>query len=368
MSIPYTTHEISVPKEGKSYSVKIYQPHFFSIAINDLRPDLATFYAVNFGAGDGISCNDPVYPLFAMGYGGLAVEGENNTELEANLPSNKIVKLTGTYVIPENIGGILQNANCPQNPDFLKIDVDGYDASILNSILEVGYRPKVLQVEVNPEFPPPIEFFVHYDPKYRMLDRRGKIGGFYGVSMEYVVRTLNNYGYRLAHIDFVTGWTHDITFVYSDFLDIVSENVGLEIQQKSSREIFLSHPPCTPHFQEYGFDSLAWRHREDYGDLLVEIWDACLFSSLRKHQGRCVPFYLNISPRYLISGNIPTGNYHQAGRCRPLQYFVMGKLSQWLWAFFEFSLLRTLFSLFTRVVRKMRRERIPAIGCPRKPN
>ena len=94
-----------------------------------------------------------------MGYGGLAVEGENNTKLEANLPSDKIVKLTGTYVIPENIVGILKNANCPQSPDFLKIDVDGYDASILNSILELGYRAKVFQVEVNPEFPPPMEFF-----------------------------------------------------------------------------------------------------------------------------------------------------------------------------------------------------------------
>ena len=81
---------------------------------------MATFYAVNFGAGDGISCHDPVYPLFAMGYGGLAVEGENNTKLEANLPSDKIVKLTGTYVIPENIVGILKNANCPQSPAFFK--------------------------------------------------------------------------------------------------------------------------------------------------------------------------------------------------------------------------------------------------------
>ncbi len=251
---------------------------------------MATFYAVNFGAGDGISYNDPVFPLFAMGYGGLAVEGENNSELGANLPSNKIVKLTGTCVRPENIGGILKNANCPQSPDFLKIDVDGYDASILNSILQLGYRPKVLQIEVNPEFPPPIEFFVHYDPKYRVLDKQRKIGGFYGVSMEYVVKTLDNYGYRLAHIDFVTEWTHDITLVHSDFSDIVSEIVGPEIQQKSSREIFLAHPPCTPHFKEYGFDSLAWRHREDYGNLLVEIWDACLFSSLRKHQGRTRPF------------------------------------------------------------------------------
>jgi hypothetical protein len=163
-----------------------------------------------------------------------------------------------------------------------------------------------------------------------VLDKQRKIGGFYGVSMEYVVKTLDNYGYRLAHIDFVTEWTHDITLVHSDFSDIVSEIVGPEIQQKSSREIFLAHPPCTPHFKEYGFDSLAWRHREDYGNLLVEIWDACLFSSLRKHQGRSVPFYLNISPRYLISGNIPTGNYDKGGCLKQLQFFVMGKLLQWL--------------------------------------
>jgi hypothetical protein len=330
MSIPYTTHEISVPREGKSYSIKIYQPHFFSTAINELRPNLATFYAVNFGAGNGRSYNDPVYPLFAMGYGGLAVEGEKNSELEANLPSNKIKKLTGTYVTPENIGRILKDANCPQSPDFLKIDIDGYDASILNSILELGYRPKVLQIEVNPEFPPPIEFFVHYDPKYRVLDKRKKIGGFYGVSMAYAVNTSEFYGYRLAHIDFVTEWTHDITLIYSDFFDIVSEIVGPEIRQKSSREIFLAHPPGASHFKEYGFDSLGWRHREDYNKLLVEIWDVCLFSSLRKHQGQCVPFYLNISPQYLISANIPTWNNGTWGRVRQLRFLFMGKLFQWL--------------------------------------
>jgi hypothetical protein len=128
----------------------------------------------------------------------------------------------------------------------------------------------------------------------------------------------------------VTEWTHDITLVHSDFLDIVSEIVGPEIRQKSSREIFLAHPPCTPHFREYGFDSLAWRHREDYSSLLAEIWDACLFSNLRKHQGRCVPFYLNISPDYLVSGDIPVRNDYQGQRTRQLRFLVMGKLLQWL--------------------------------------
>ena len=46
--------------ENKEYDVSIFLPHIFTLAINEAYPGFATKYAVNLGAGDGKSCNDPV--------------------------------------------------------------------------------------------------------------------------------------------------------------------------------------------------------------------------------------------------------------------------------------------------------------------
>jgi hypothetical protein len=46
----------------------------------------------------------------------------------------------------------------------LKIDIDGFDGPVLAATLESGYRPNLIQVEINPEIPPPLEFSVMYTP------------------------------------------------------------------------------------------------------------------------------------------------------------------------------------------------------------
>jgi len=78
---PYATKNIKSPKEDKIYFCKLYQPHILAEAINLSFPEFATHYAVNIGAGDGKSCNDPVFPLYYNGFGGLAVEGGQNQAL-----------------------------------------------------------------------------------------------------------------------------------------------------------------------------------------------------------------------------------------------------------------------------------------------
>jgi hypothetical protein len=279
--------------DGKEYQVGIFEPYRIVEEINKAFPEKSNRFAVNLGCGDGKSMNDPAYPLFTKGYAGLAVEGETNDDLFRNLPAPSIHKLTGTFVTPYNVCEILDIYNCPRDCDFFKIDLDGYDGVVLRAALESGFRPKVLQAEVNPEFPPPVSFCVQYDEKYRPHDAQGNIGGFYGASLGYMADLCGTYGYRIAQIDFVTQWTHDVTLVHEEFLSILEQHVGKEFLQMSLRDLFLSHPPAWSHFKEYGIDTLPWRYESDYYRLIGKIWSACLSADQRKHEGHCVPFHLS---------------------------------------------------------------------------
>jgi hypothetical protein len=279
------------------YFCKVYRPHILAEAINSSFPNLATYYAVNIGAGDGKSCFDPVYPLFVSGYAGLALEWEDNKELFKNIPSPTVKKLTGVCVTPQNVAEILNSVGCPKQCDFLKIDVDGYDGPILKAILESGYQPKVLQVEINPEIPPPIEFAVLYHPGYRCLDMKGRYGGFYGASLSYVLSITKGYGYKLAYIDFLSPYTHDVTLVKEEFIDVAADIFGRDIKAMSAREFYFSHPPYLfSQFGVYGIDSSGWRYRTDYELLIDDIRNACLSANTRKHGDSSVPFYLAMGP------------------------------------------------------------------------
>lgn len=291
---PFYTGQVRMPSEDRVYDVKVFQPHIFTLAVNQYYPQFSNRYAVNIGAGDGISFHDPVYPLYQLGFGGLAVEGENNLELAQNLPSDAIHKVVGEFVTPMNVADLFARHACPQCPDFLKLDIDGYDGPILLEILKAGYRPKVMQIEINPEIPPPIEFAVLYDARYRVLDDEEKVGGFYGASFSYVCNLAARYGYRPAQLDVVTGWCHDVTLVYEEYWPIACKLIGATQSAMSHRELFLHHPPGHSHFAEYGIDTRDWRYREDYHVLAGDIWLMCGRAGQKKH-GKPMPFHLTVS-------------------------------------------------------------------------
>ena len=283
-----------VAREDKLYDIRVFQPHVFSLAINQLYSRFNNRYAINIGAGDGISCNDPVYPLYKEGYGGLAIEANRNTALAQNLPSPAIHKVLGQFVTPMNIAEMLQEYHCPECPDFFKLDIDGYDGPVLLELLKHGYRPKVMQIEINPEIPPPIEFAVLYDPRYMPWDNERRVGGFYSASLGYVCSLAARFGYRPAQVDFVTGFTHDVTLVHEKYWPVVPQIMGFDPASLSPREMFLRHPPGFSHFAEYGIDSLAWRYREDSHALAGDIWFDCARAAQVKH-GHPIPFHLTIT-------------------------------------------------------------------------
>lgn len=261
-------------------------------AISSQFPEFSTRYTVNIGAGDGVSSNDPTFPLFMSGHGGLAIEGLASDELMRNIPQENVKKITNFFVDPENIIELFASQNVPVSPDFLKLDIDGFDGDILMSILNRGYRPKIVQIEINAEIPPPISFCVHWNKDYRIVDDGGNISGFYGMSMQYANNLMSYFGYTLIDIDFVQGG-HDLVFCHNLYISALG-GIAHRYCGKSMREIFNEHPPSWPHFREYGHDSVQWRNINDVARLAEEVWQACIDCNRRKHNGRVLPFHFGI--------------------------------------------------------------------------
>ena len=268
----------------------IIQPKMIVEKICELNPNSKTNYAINIGCGNGKDW-DPVYPLFNSGWEGIAIDATSPPDLFTNLPNEKVTKLTGIFVTPENIVSILGQNNCPTNPDILKIDIDSYDGHVLNSILLSGCYPKVIVAEVNPEIPPPISFSVLYDKRYRTLDDQGMIGGFYGMSLSYVTDLCFSFKYRLVELDFISPFTHDAVFIHEDYLSFQSFFNLFKLE--TTREMWLHHPPGYPHFREYGFDSLQWRSILDIDRLSKMVKNAIVSASIRKHNGTIIDFYFD---------------------------------------------------------------------------
>jgi hypothetical protein len=152
-------------------------------------------YIINGGARDGLD-QDPLYPLFTkLGCSGIAIEvAEDSYEkLKVNLPADNITKLNAALE-PHTVHQLFINNRVPFRPLIMKLDIDGYDYTVLRSIFihisnnsRTQYQPALVLVEMNEKFPPPIHFYTRYR---------------------------SYYGYKGDHLygASITAWTHLLSF------------------------------------------------------------------------------------------------------------------------------------------------------------
>merc|ERR1719183_2126179 len=165
------------------------------------------------GQHDFLGHGDPVYPLYRkFFYTGLAVEANPALmpALTANLPAMNISKVN-SFITPLNTVQLLQAGKAPLDMDYFKNDIDAYDCAVVYSVLAGGYRPKILQLEVNPEIPYPINFGINYDPNFKSALGNG---GFYGCSVTLTANLVKPFGYELVSV----AYTHDVIFVRKDLM------------------------------------------------------------------------------------------------------------------------------------------------------
>lgn len=199
------------------------------------RLDIGAKSAVNIGARDG-QTHDPIYPLFASGYSGVAIEADarwNETLRLAFANFSGRVTHEIQFVNATNIASLLNRHETPRGLAALKVDIDSLDLPVLQAILEAGYTPAVLMAEINPDVPPPFSFYVSATPGLRDFE------GFYGTSLQALYDLLRRHDFALVQIE-NQGQEHNAWFVHRSHL--ARGGLGALTQEQMVAQFFAAYP------------------------------------------------------------------------------------------------------------------------------
>jgi hypothetical protein len=166
---------------------------------------------VEFGVSDGRECN--TLKLLVEGWRGLWMESdpglcERMRRVFAAPLAEGRLELREIAVTAENIDALLSQSRVAAagELDLLSIDIDGNDYHVLGAIRSV--RPRVLVIEYNGKFPPPMDLVPPYDPAHHWDGT-----DYAGASLQAIANLARRRGYRLVGTN-ITG--ANAFFVRSD--------------------------------------------------------------------------------------------------------------------------------------------------------
>lgn len=160
---------------------------------------LASGYIVDIAASDGVTQSCTLGLFRGQGWRGLAVEYDATkfARLAYAYSAFPSVSLAKCKVTPENVAALLTAYRAPRDFELLSLDIDSYDLFVIAAMLDAGFRPKLISMEINEKLPPPLYFTVLYD------DAHGWQGDhFFGCSATAAADTVRPYGYVLAGIEY----------------------------------------------------------------------------------------------------------------------------------------------------------------------
>lgn len=149
---------------------------------------------VEFGVGDGLE-NTSLALLFD-GWRGLWIEGSDQfvSLMRANfvktLASGRL-KLVHSFITKDNINDIISSSIEEKEIDYLCVDIDGNDFHVFNAISCINAR--VISVEYNAKFPPPMLYCMDYDASHVWND-----DDCFGASLKSFELLLKGKGYCLV--------------------------------------------------------------------------------------------------------------------------------------------------------------------------
>ena len=151
---------------------------------------------VEFGVGNGRECN--TLKLLVEGWRGLWMEtGAENCErirrvFAAQLAEGRL-ELLQVSVTPGNILSLIggSRAASASELDLLSIDIDGNDYHVLQA--SQSLRPRVLVIEYNGKYPPPMDLVLPYD-----ADHAWDGSDYVGASLQAIANLAARLGYRLV--------------------------------------------------------------------------------------------------------------------------------------------------------------------------
>lgn len=133
-------------------------------------------YFIEFGVTDGLESNS--LNLLYKQWQGLWIEGNAEDTKKINIRFSDFIKegkiaVKNNFITAENIESIFKSANVPAEPDLLSVDIDYNTYHIWDAI--TNYKPRVVVIEYNSNFPPDTHFVVRYNAE-RMWDGTSYFG------------------------------------------------------------------------------------------------------------------------------------------------------------------------------------------------
>lgn len=188
------------PKRLEPYGFKIYsQGDEDGILIEMFRRlGIQNGIFCEIGIENGLECN--TLALIHQGWKGIWLEGDQGRQRSIEdkfspLLLNKRLGLGIGMITPDNINLITQKMSQRMNfdidnIDFLSIDIDGMDIYLLEAIT---LRPKVICIEYNAKFPPPIYKKPVFNSSYSWAS-----SDYMGSSLSALRKSAGEIGYSLV--------------------------------------------------------------------------------------------------------------------------------------------------------------------------
>ena len=122
---------------------------------------------VEFGVGNGLENN--TLKLLLEGWKGLWIEGDEEFVAQINSKFGDVIsrgdlRVVRAYVDRDNVNSLIE-PHFRNEVDILSIDIDGNDIHILKSIKVIN--PRLIVIEYNGKFPPPLSIAQCYNPAHR---------------------------------------------------------------------------------------------------------------------------------------------------------------------------------------------------------
>lgn len=151
------------------------------------------------GVGNGLENNTLI--LLASGWRGVWIGGEN-LAFDHKLNPKRLTFLKA-WVSLENVASLVEHGLTNIDGrvlDVLSLDLDGNDYYLVKEILQSGILPKLLILEYNAKFPPPIKWKIGYDANHSW-----DVTDYQGASLTSFVELLAAFSYSLVCCSAATG-------------------------------------------------------------------------------------------------------------------------------------------------------------------
>ena len=185
-------------KRLEKFGYRVFSQNDEDGIINEIFNRIGTTnkFFVEFGVQDGLECNS--HYLLMQGWSGVFIEGSENycnmikNNFKSPISDNKLTVLN-RFISSENINDILSETKASEinEIDLLSIDIDGNDYHVFNAINVIN--PRVIIIEYNAKFPPPMKFIMPYNPNH-IWDGSDK----HGASLEAITNLADSKGYQLV--------------------------------------------------------------------------------------------------------------------------------------------------------------------------